>query len=399
MTDVIVEVGPGIVRGPNDGQAEWVSAALEYIDDDIALIDDHPVSVADVWREVLRTAAGGSVESIALVCPTWWSSSRIDRVRDAAHTVAMNVVVLQRSLVLREGLPNQLATVVEIAPQFVVISSPDADVAVVTRGDGPAAVAKAVEQEVGASTPVLVDAPAGVEGAVLLGASIADRLRSQQVAVAIPDARWVRREAVTWLAHQRPQTPDPDGVSGLPPADRSRRGRAVLAGALLSAAALCGGFAVRDGPSGPPSEDIPVTLLVEGRVGVKVPAQWEVQRITSGPGSARVQIVSPSDADIVVHITQSSIPSQQTLATAADGLRKALADQPEGVFVDFNPDDRRGDKPAVTYREVRADHQVAWMVLIDHDVRIAIGCQSAPGREQFVRDACGEAVRSVHAVF
>ncbi len=50
MTAVVVEIGPGTVRGPNDVEAQWVSAALECIDDDIALVDDCPVAVADVWR-------------------------------------------------------------------------------------------------------------------------------------------------------------------------------------------------------------------------------------------------------------------------------------------------------------------------------------------------------------
>jgi type VII secretion-associated protein (TIGR03931 family) len=51
----------------------------------------------------------------------------------------------------------------------------------------------------------------------------------------------------------------------------------------------------------------------------------------------------------------------------------------------------------VTYREVRADRHVAWTVLVDGDVRIAIGCQSPPGREELVQDACEQAIRSAHA--
>jgi type VII secretion-associated protein (TIGR03931 family) len=206
----------------------------------------------------------------------------------------------------------------------------------------------------------------------------------------------VQRGAAALLALQQGQGLDPDVPV---PIHRHRRGLAVLAGAALCAAALCGGFAARGDASEPPRAGMPVTLLVEGRVGVKVPVQWTVQRITSGPGSARVQVVSPSDVDVVVHITQSSIPSHQTLPMVADTLRTALAEEPAGVFVDFNPADRRADKPAVTYRENRADRQVAWTVLVDDDVRIAIGCQSAPRREELVRDACDQAIQSAHAVF
>jgi type VII secretion-associated protein (TIGR03931 family) len=396
VTDVIVEVGPATVRGPNAAGPQWIAAALACIDDEIALIDDQPVSVAEVWREVLGTTVGRSVETVVLICPTWWSSSRIDLVCDAADAFAMGVVVLQRTDVLRESLADRLSTVVEIAAEFVVITQPGGDVAVVVRRDGPVAVADGVAAQVGASTAALVDAPPGVDGAALIGAYIADRLRANGIAVSIAHEDCVQHAAARFLARRQGHGPDPDELR---PIRRNRRGMAVLAGAGMCVAVLCGGFAVRGTTSEPPRAGMPMTLLVEGRVGLKVPVQWAVQRITSGPGSARVQVVSPSDADMILHVTQSSIPSHQTLTMVADTLRMALAEQPVGVFVDFNPADHRADKPAVTYREVRADHEVAWTVLVDDDVRIAIGCQSAPRREQLVRDACDQAIQSAHAVF
>jgi type VII secretion-associated protein (TIGR03931 family) len=142
-----------------------------------------------------------------------------------------------------------------------------------------------------------------------------------------------------------------------------------------------------------------MTLLVERRVGVMVPAQWTVQRVTSGPGSARVQVVSPRDSGVALHVTQSSLPPQSSLEQVAGSVRNALDEEPEGVFVDFNPSDRRADRPVVTYRELRADHRIAWFVLLDRSVRIAVGCQSPPEREEAVREACDEAIQSAHAVF
>ncbi len=50
MTGIVVEVGPATVRGPNHADAEWVSAGIDGIDDELTLIDDRPVEVADVWR-------------------------------------------------------------------------------------------------------------------------------------------------------------------------------------------------------------------------------------------------------------------------------------------------------------------------------------------------------------
>jgi type VII secretion-associated protein (TIGR03931 family) len=144
---------------------------------------------------------------------------------------------------------------------------------------------------------------------------------------------------------------------------------------------------------------MPMTLVVEGRVGVMVPAQWMVERVTTGPGSARLHVVSPSDAEVGLHITQSSLAPHSSQEAVVASLRTALSQQPDGVFVDFNPSDRRADELVVTYREIRADHHIAWAVLTDESLRIAIGCQSAPGHEDSVRAACDEAIRSAHAVF
>jgi type VII secretion-associated protein (TIGR03931 family) len=139
------------------------------------------------------------------------------------------------------------------------------------------------------------------------------------------------------------------------------------------------------------------TSLVEGRIAVAIPPHWLVQRITAGPGSRRVQVSSPADADTALHITQSYAP-ETTLAEAAEVLGRAVADQPPGVFVDFRSADDVADRPAVTYREVRAGRVIRWSVVLDRSTRISIGCQSAPGHEDTVRAVCDQAVRSAHEV-
>jgi hypothetical protein len=115
-------------------------------------------------------------------------------------------------------------------------------------------------------------------------------------------------------------------------------------------------------------------------------------------GSARVQVVSPTDGDVALHITQSVLAQPSSLATTADTLLAALAESADGAFVDFNPSDRRADRDAVTYREIRPERNIAWAVVIDGTARIAIGCQSLPRREHLVRQACDRAIRSAHAV-
>jgi type VII secretion-associated protein (TIGR03931 family) len=386
VTVIVVEVGPVTVRGPNQAHVEWVSAGIEGIDDELTLIDDRPVAVADVWRTIMHDVIDGSTETIVIVCPTGWASSRVERVRDAVGTVTDDVVVLRRAQAIRDGLADRLATVVEIEPELVVVSPPGGNVQVVMRGDEEAVLAA-----IPMSMAVLLDGPEGVEGAVPLVGAVADRLRANGVDVRIVDRHWVRRSV------QARWTQDED-CETRPPAGRFGRATAVLAGTLVSAAVLCGGFAAQDGPQ-PSAAKTPMTLLVEGRVGVMVPAQWSVQRVTSGPGSARVQIVSPDDVNIAIHVTQSSLPLHQSHEQVAESLRSALSQEPDGVFVEFNPSVRRADQAVVTYREMRADHDISWFVLTDRSVRIAIGCQSAPRHQEAVREACDQAIRSAHAVF
>ena len=102
--------------------------------------------------------------------------------------MATDVVVLRRAEALRDGLPDRLATVVEIAPEFVVVSPPEGDVRVVAGGDADAVVAK-----IPISMAVVVDAAEGVVGGLSLATAIADRLRANGVAVTIAERDWVRR--------------------------------------------------------------------------------------------------------------------------------------------------------------------------------------------------------------
>ncbi|MGX9790062.1 type VII secretion-associated protein [Mycobacterium sp. MMS18-G62] len=389
---VLIEVGPVTIHGPNHPDPEHVTGAIECIDDDIGWVGDHPVATAELWRDVMYETAGSGADSLVLVCPTWWPSSWVDVVRDAALTLGMTVVTMSRA----EALGDSASTVVEIADELVVVARCGEELDAVPRGGDIDADAAAVADRIPQSSAVLVDIPEDVGGGGPLAEAIANRLRAKGVAVNMADRRLLRHAAEVWDTSEDAESESPDaGVAG----HRSYRVVAVLTGTVLSAAALCGGFAVNGVARSPTADDIPMTLLVEGRVSVKVPAQWRVQRITAGPGSARVQVVSPSDADVAVHITQSTLAPSQTAEMIVESLRKALGEQPAGVFVDFDPAARYADKPAATYREIRQDRHISWTVLVDKTLRIAIGCQTAPGRERLVREVCDRAIDSAHAVF
>jgi type VII secretion-associated protein (TIGR03931 family) len=388
VNDVVIEVGPAAVRGAYEARPELVSAAIEYIDDDLGLLDERAVSVAELWNDVMLAVAGPDADAVVLACPTWWSTARIDRVRRAAEHVGVEIAVTRRAPLLLGDAREGVSAVVEIAAEVVVVARRGADAAVIPVLGERSAVAAEVRAAVGVSAAIMIDVPVSVEGGRPLGEAIMNRLRANGVEVTLADEDAVRRAAVALHAAGECITDSGDRRQG-----RGLRAMSAAAG-VAAAVAVCVGFAMR-GDEGEPAA---TTLLVEGRVGVVVPLAWPVQRITSGPGSARLQIVSPSHDDVALHVTQSGNPPQADLAAAAESLRTALADEPDDVFVDFKASDLRVGRPAVTYREVRKGRQVRWTVLVDQSVRIAIGCQSAPAREDLVRDVCDQAIRSAHAV-
>jgi type VII secretion-associated protein (TIGR03931 family) len=387
VNQCVVEVGPGAIRGPCHAAENLTSTALDCIDDDIAMLDDQPVAVGALWREVFRTVMPERVETAALICPTWWPSPRVELVREAAAVRSAKVVVRQRAEILASDVAGE-PTIVEIAPVFVVIWQAGRVLSTEPRLGEPAHIARSVAAAVGAPTTVLVDAPAGVAGAVGLADAICDRLRADGTTVKTVHSDRVlvdAREPQTYKTH--------------PLRSRRRSGHRAAAMTALGASVvlLYVGLNLASGADGSHTS-MPMTLLVEGRVALKVPALWAVRRISSGPGSARVEVTAPDDSTAVL-ITQSQVRRGESLAATSATLRSALDDQQDGAFTQFNPDDRRADRPAATYRELRGARQIDWAVFVDDTVRIGLGCQSAPGSEQAVQDVCEEAIRSAHALF
>jgi type VII secretion-associated protein (TIGR03931 family) len=386
VKDAVVEVGPVAIRGQLRADQHLESTALQFIDDEIAMLDDQPVAVTAIWRQVFSAMLHERVETAVLVCPTWWPSPRIARVREAAATRSTKVVVLKRADVLVVGVPG-VPAVIEIAPEFVVIWRSGGVIAAQPRLGDEGDVIRSVADGVESATTVLVDAPRGVAGAVDLARAISEHLRADGVAVTT-----VSPDRVLTAARDRNRS----AYKRDPVLPRGRRMAGVTAvGASL--ALVCAGIGLTSGTEQSDAAPVPMTLLIEGRVAVKVPALWRVQRITSGSGSARVQVTAPDTSNAVL-LTQSQVRSGETLSATSATLRNALDDQQPGVFTAFRPDDRRADRAAATYREVRDGRQIDWTVLVDDTVRIGIGCQSAEGGE-FVGDyVCEEAIRSAHAV-
>jgi type VII secretion-associated protein (TIGR03931 family) len=403
----IIEAGPGTIRRLCCGtgavadaeMAEITSAALGAIDDHVALVDGQPVAVESLWRTALRLldcGKPGPQKTMVVVHPSWWSSSRVGMVTAAAKTLADDVLARPRSwLLTRASIAEPEATVVvEIAERLVAIAG--VEVVAVPRRAEPHPVAEEVASVIaeitrGTTAVVLVDAPGAVAGAPALATLIAGAVRRQgQTVVEVDDARLPR---LATLLQDEP-SPLPSGAGRVRAHAWMLRG--VAAAAVVLAAAVPA-VAAMDRHGVAPVGTAPTTFLVEGRVALTVPMNWPTQRVVAGPGSARVQVTSPSDPEVALLVTQSPVPDEP-LSGTAERLKRAIDAEPAGVFVDFNPSGTSAGRPAVTYREVRANHQVRWAVLLDGTVRISIGCQSRPGGEEAVRDACEQAVRSAHAI-
>ncbi|MEO6792428.1 MAG: type VII secretion-associated protein [Mycobacterium sp.] len=381
----VIEAGPATVRRLCCGAGELAGsvAALEWIDDPIALVDGQPVAMPELLRSVLTCPA--PVESVEVVHPSWWPARRVELFTTAARALADDVATRPRSAVLSGACGATI--VVEIAARLVAVTGAVApEITAEPRIGSPDEVAAAVVDRVAAlvrdhPAAVVIDAPAGVGGAGALATMIAERLPGQAQVVVV-DELPVTRAAATPV------------VADLAPAPTRTGGRLRLAmAAALGVVAL--GLRAHHDP--PPDPAIPATYLMEGRVAVQVPTDWPVRRVTGGPGSARVEVVSPTDARLVLHVTQAPAAGE-TLAAVAEPLQRALNLADPGVFVGFDPVGSSAGRPAVTYREVRDGHYVDWVVLVDHAVRIGIGCQSGPGGDDALRPVCEQAVRSAHAV-
>ena len=374
----VVEVGPAgvqVLRGPSAARPDeaMVSAVLDGIDDDVALFDERPVAVAELMRAVMSSILGDSRDPVAIVHPSWWSRARIDLVvRSLGAT--RKVVAVSRSEVARAA--GRAGPVIEIAEECVAVAGPGLRVF----GRGNIESVAAVAAESGQPGDVLLDAPAGIAGSAQtaegLRVALAARGRSARdvdvaaIAGAVPVRRRARGLVATFLA-----------VSGVLAALVLPDGREMVGAAVATLRP--------DGGAPAPT----AVNLVEGRIVVEVPPHWNVERVRSGSGSRRVQVDSPTDADIALHITAAYTPGS-TLARAAEVLGAAVAAQTPGVFVGFRSAVEVAGRPAVTYREVRAGRVVDWSVVLSGSTRIGIGCQSAPDRTEVVRGACEQAIRT-----
>lgn len=371
---VVIVAGPATITGPRETAAELADAAIACLDDDIGLVGGEVQDSQRIWADAIADVAGHSATELTVICPSFWTTTRINRIRRAAHTVASQVQIQDRRDALRQNAGRPSAPVLEVGRDLVVLARPDRP-AMVLRRRSPA-LAATVHHALADDPCVIVDVPSGIVGAGQLAAEWAGSLRAGGADI-----------TVLGCADLRGGTEASAPVRGRQPK--------LLASAAAALVIVLVALAVLTGPRSPAPRAAATaesTWVVEGRVSTQVPVGWTVDRVTSGTGSARLRITAP-DHRGSIHLTQTPVPTRPSLAQSARILRTAAAGLRAGIIVDFNDAATVSGRPAVTYREIRAGEAVQWTVLLDDTVRIAIGCQG-PG----VADACDTAIRSARRI-
>jgi len=352
-----------------------VSAALSGIDDAVVVLDGRPVSAAGLWSSLISTTLGALRDSVVVVHPSWWPRARVEWVVGATTAATGGgVVAMSRSELIRRGHPDA-GPIIEIADELVTVCG-GSTTRVLDRAElGPVVDTVVALAE---SDAVILDAPPGIPDSAHTAALIRKALSRNGFTVRDVDVADFATDAI-------------------PPRRTGSAARLLIAvTAVMLVLGVAAAMARRPPVAPPPRDPDSVTRaesLVEGRIAVQIPPHWIVERITGGPGSRRVQVNSAADADLALHITQTYAP-ETTLTQAAAVLRRGIAEQDPGVFVDLNPAADVAGRPAVTYREIRAGRVIRWVVVLAGPTRISIGCQSASDRQDAIREPCERAVRT-----
>lgn len=368
MNRHVVVVGPEAVRGAGPADPELVRTALAHIDDRLVVYRDEVKAVRALWAELLADVEGNDV---VVVLPSWWSGTRVALVESVLAAPGRTVGVVRRIDACRHG------AVVELGAEFAVVHRGVQPCVAVPRGS--AAVAR-IAAALNEATRVTIDVPEGIAAAPELASELVRRLRHRGVDVVRADDT-----AVAAAARDLPDVPA-----------QPRRSWRPAAPLVLAAAAVCAlgtAAALQSGPEPRPA----TRWVVEGLVTVEVPAEWAVERVTEGPGSARVQVVSPDEPRVVIHLTYARVPGHESLGQTAEVLRTAIGAESEGRFVDFDAELSRAGRTGVGYRERRRDSTVDWMVVLDGGVRIAVGCERAQRADGWPQ-ACEHAVATARRV-
>ncbi|WP_423488034.1 type VII secretion-associated protein [Mycobacteroides sp. PCS013] len=445
---VVIEVTETAVRartevGIREAGHSDVRSAVAALDDEIALLPGRVVPSRALWAalfESLLTDQNAPVrlDSMQLIHPTAWSPGRCTVLSNAARMMVATLTVRSRAIALAErgvrtDLSGRSLVVVEVSPGEVAVivvahgsaGEPEATVRHLeerswetkSAADVARAVARAVEEVVRSESTgvaaILVDSADSEMGEAIVDAvdrigltpgvsQVAEDSVFRDVGQATRGPAFVDEQAEEPVVARRPEWTPASPARSTPrlPAwwPLAAIGLAAAVVVVVTGVVVTVASARERRPS-PTAPVAATSLLVEGHVQLMVPAEWAVRRIPAGgAGSARVEVISPADPEAVVHVTQVRVNPTETLAATAETLRAAMAKESPGVFTDFRADDRKADRPAVTYTEVRPAHDIVWTVLLDDDLRIGIGCQSMRDSYVDVRQACDMAIRTVRKV-
>ena len=183
---VLLEVGPVTIgiAGRHSGATSDATAALEALDDPVALIGDHAVGVDALLATVIAEALGPAPAAVTVVHPSWWTARRVRRVRAAASAAVASVTVLSRSEMVRRGHCGGPVVgdpvVIEIAGDLIAVCG-RGRVRLFARCDTAGITSLAAH--LAGETTVVIDTPNSVPGAVHTAGEIRKALAHRGIAV------------------------------------------------------------------------------------------------------------------------------------------------------------------------------------------------------------------------
>ena len=144
--------------------------------------------------------------------------------------------------------------------------------------------------------------------------------------------------------------------------------------------------------------DVPVpSELVVGDVRLDVPAGWieRSSRRSAQASMSRVELAPEGATGRRIVVVRNELLPDADAGSVAAELAEKVASDGDGKFAEFDPEAMRGNRAGMSYREHPGDgSEVQWMVFLDGQVQLSIGCQHLEGEWPQLRADCEDVISS-----
>lgn len=409
----------GVVASP----AAELRDCLDAIDDELVDSGRYVRPTAEVLAAVIGRAAGsisgqrGFVDSMTVLHPTRWGSSRRAVLEKAARRSANDVATVPIALAVPAPTRAGGWIVVECAETSITVAAVHRDprgvptIAACTLAprigtldlDADSGRISAIErliEEVSAGKAAVAVTVVGTSaGAVadLLSASGARDVRVVPEAVLVgsdtripetdPAAALSEPGRTSWV--DRLPDPEPSRTTARPTV-----AIAVTLAVVTLLVAVGSVIAVRHArESDRPPAAAALHRVEIGRVSTELPEAWQVR----GDRSVRLELAPDGGRGGRILLLPTELAAGSGRDAVVRGLERKIGERGSaGPFSGFTADVEFGGRHAVGYVESPADgSRVRWFVLVEDGVQVSVGCQYRDVGWEAIAADCEQAVRAV----